>query len=141
LARKPGSEREFIYQNHPRLRGEIPSAKVYEDDRVLAFLDINPINPGHTLVIPKVEVDHLWDLAADDYAYLMATAKKLALHIRTVLKAPRIGMTVEGFAIPHAHVHLIPIYEGFVATLTKPKTDQNTPEALATMAKRLRLEA
>lgn len=122
------------------IRGEIPSHKVYEDDRVLAFLDINPVNPGHTLVVPKVEVDHLWDLSDDDYLNLLAQSKKIALHIRDVLKVPRVGMVVEGFAVPHAHVHLIPVYEGFVATLTKPKTNENSAEDLAAMADQLRME-
>ena len=121
------------------IRGDIPSYRVYEDDQVLAFLDINPINPGHTLVVPKIEVDHLWDLEEATYANLLATAKKLALHIRKTLNAPRVGLVVEGFAIPHAHLHLIPVYEGFEATLRKPKTDQNSPEDLAAMAEKLRL--
>lgn len=122
------------------IRGDIPSYKVYEDDQVLAFLDINPINPGHTLVVPKVEVDHLWDIDGEAYTNLLATAKKLALHIRKTLGAPRVGMVVEGFAIPHAHIHLLPVYEGLETTMRKPKTDQNSPEDLTAMAKKLYLE-
>lgn len=121
------------------INGEIPSYKIYEDEQVFAFLDINPINPGHTLLVPKTEVDHLWDLDDDTYDALMAAAKKLAKHMRAKLDAPRIGLVVEGFAVAHAHLHLIPVYDGFETTMTKPKTDQNTPEDLTAMAKKLKL--
>jgi len=121
------------------IRGEVPSYKIYEDEHNFAFLDIKPINPGHTLLVPKAEVDHLWDLNDDDYVALMEAAKKLALHMRKTLPAPRIGLVVEGFAVAHAHLHLIPVYEGFDTTLKKPKTDQNMPEDLAAMAERLKL--
>jgi histidine triad (HIT) family protein len=121
------------------ISGELPSHKIYEDERTFAFLDINPINPGHTLLVPKAEVDHLWDLQTADYDALMRTAKKLALHIRKILGAPRVGLVVEGFAVAHAHLHLIPVYEGFETTLRKPKTDQNRPDDLAAMAERLKL--
>ena len=122
------------------IRGEIPSYKVYEDEHVFAFLDINPINPGHTLVVPKVEIDHLWDLDDATYNNLLTVAKKLARHIKKTLNAPRVGMVVEGFAIPHAHIHLLPVYEGFEATMRKPKTDQNSPDDLTSMAKKLWLK-
>lgn len=120
------------------IRGEIPSYKVYEDEHVYAFLDIEPINPGHTLVVPKTEVDHLWDLEEPAYANLLTVSKKLALHIRKTLNAPRVAMVVDGWAIPHAHIHLVPVYEGLEATQLKPKTDQNTPEDLEAMAQKLR---
>lgn len=122
------------------IRGEIPSYKVYEDEATLAFLDINPVNPGHTLVVPKAQVDHLWDLEDADYQALMETAKKVAKRIRSVLECPRVGVLVEGFEVPHAHVHLIPISMGVKQELNKPKSNQNTEQDLEEMAERLRLE-
>ena len=94
------------------INGEIPAYKVYEDDRVIAFLDIHPINPGHTLLVPKKQVDLLWDLEADDYEYIWKIAQQLARHIQETLRPPRVGVIVEGFGVPHAHIHLIPLYAG-----------------------------
>lgn len=90
------------------INGEIPSFKVYEDERTYAFLDINPVQYGHTLVVPKEQVDHLEDLEPEDYEALMHTVKKLAIHIKEELQVERICLKVEGFDVPHAHVHLIP---------------------------------
>lgn len=91
------------------INGEIPCHKIYEDDKVLAFLTINPVTDGHTLVVPKVQVDQLWDLEATDYAHLWQTAQKIALHLRTVMAVDRVGVVVKGFEVPHAHIHLIPV--------------------------------
>lgn len=88
--------------------GEIPSHKVYEDDDVYAFLDIHPIAPGHTLVVPKKQVEFLWDMADEDYAKLQLAAKKIAAHQRETLGVPYVGVQVIGVDVPHAHVHLIP---------------------------------
>lgn len=90
------------------IEGEIPCYKIYEDERTLAFLNINPQQPGHTLVVPKVQVDRLEDLEDEDYTALMQTVKKLALHMRDELQCERVCMKVEGFEVPHAHVHLLP---------------------------------
>ena len=90
--------------------GEIPCYKIYEDERVLAFLDIHPETPGHTLVIPKVEVDRIYDLAEEDYLALMLAAKKIARHMEDVLGA-RIVWKVVGTDVPHAHIHLMPLDE------------------------------
>lgn len=90
------------------VKGEIPCHKVYEDDRTLAFLDIHPIQPGHTLVIPKQQVEFVWDLDDELYAAVMAAAKKVAQRLREVLGKPYIGEQVIGVDVPHAHVHLIP---------------------------------
>lgn len=94
------------------INGQIPAHTVYEDDRVIAFLDIHPINPGHTLVIPKKQIDHLWDLDDEDYQYLWKIAKQVAGKIAETLQPPRVGVIVEGFGVPHAHIHLIPLYRG-----------------------------
>ena len=88
------------------IKGEIPSHKIYEDDKTLAFLDIHPKTPGHTLVIPKKQVEFLWDLDEDDYGAVMATARKVALRLKEVLSPPFIGETVFGIDVPHTHVHL-----------------------------------
>lgn len=90
------------------IKGEIPSHKIYEDDKTYAFLDIHPVQPGHTLVIPKVQVEFVWDLSDEDYEAVMQTAQKIALRLRAVLKTPYIGEQIIGVDVPHAHVHLIP---------------------------------
>lgn len=90
------------------IKGEIPCHKVYEDELTFAFLTINPIRAGHTLVIPKRQVDHLWDLDDEEYQAVMATSKKVARRIQEVLRPKRVGMHVAGLEVPHAHVHLFP---------------------------------
>lgn len=91
------------------INGELPSYKVYEDDRTLAFLNIYPNTSGHTLVIPKVEVDKLYDLSDEDYEAVMRTVKKVAQRIQDVMQPARVGIQVQGFEVPHAHVHVLPI--------------------------------
>lgn len=90
------------------IKGTLPSYKLYEDEKTLAFLDIHPLQPGHTLVIPKTQIDHLWDLPDEDYQALMATCKKVALHLRQQLGVKRVGIQVIGLDVPHAHVQLVP---------------------------------
>ena len=90
--------------------GELPCYKIYEDDKVLAFLDIHPETMGHTLVIPKVEIDKLYDLDDENYNALMAAAKKIARHMDDVLGARTIWKVV-GTDVPYAHIHLMPIDE------------------------------
>lgn len=92
------------------IQGEIPCYKIYEDERTLAFLDIAPEVVGHTLVVPKQEVDRIYDLDDEDYAAVMATVKKLARHYEDVL-GKRTILKVIGTDVPHAHVHLMPIDE------------------------------
>ncbi len=88
---------------------DIPSYKIAEDERFYAFLDINPNAKGHTLVIPKKEVDKLFDLDSETYLSLMQFAQKVAKALEKTIPCNRIGMTVVGLEVPHAHVHLIPI--------------------------------
>lgn len=90
------------------IKGEIPSHKIYEDDDVFAFLDIHPVMPGHTLVVPKKQVEFVWDLDDETYAKLTRVTKKIALHLREVLDIEYIGEQVIGVDVPHAHIHLIP---------------------------------
>lgn len=90
------------------INGEIPSHKIFEDEHTYAFLDIHPITPGHTLVVPKKQVEFLWDMDDESYQQLQSSAKKIALHLRDVLGVPYIGEQVIGVDVPHAHIHLIP---------------------------------
>jgi len=90
------------------IRGEIPSYKIYEDELTFAFLDIHPIQPGHVLVVPKKQIDHVWDLPPEDYRALMETAQKVANRLREVLKPERVGVHIIGVDVPHAHVHVFP---------------------------------
>lgn len=90
------------------IQGEIPCYKIYEDDKTLAFLDIHPESKGHVLVIPKLEIDKIYDLPDEDYQALMATAKKLSKHLEDKLGA-RILWKVIGTDVPHAHIHLMPL--------------------------------
>ncbi len=114
------------------VQGELPSYKVYEDERTLAFLDIEPEAPGHTLVIPKVEVDRIYDLSDEDYAAVMATVKKLSRHFEDVL-GERIMIKVVGTDVPHAHVHLLPITENWAGD----QHLQMTPEEMEAMRAKL----
>lgn len=91
------------------VRGEIPSHKVYEDDNYLAFLDVFPLQKGHTLVIPKKEVDYIFDLEDDLLTGLNLVSKKVAKAITKAIPCERIGTAVIGLEVPHAHIHLIPI--------------------------------
>lgn len=91
------------------VKGEIPSYKVAEDDRFLAFLDITPIRKGHVLVIPKNETDYIFDLADDEIGEIFVFAKKVAKKIKIVFPCKKIGITVIGLEVPHAHIHLVPM--------------------------------
>ena len=90
------------------IKGEIPSHKIYEDDHVIAFLDIHPIAKGHTLVVPKTQVEFLWDMDNEDYGYLMDVVKRLGAHLRDKLAVPYVGIQLVGVDVPHTHVHLVP---------------------------------
>jgi histidine triad (HIT) family protein len=91
------------------INGEIPSYKIAEDDKHYAFLDIFPTSKGHTLVVPKHEVDNLFDLPEDEYIELQRFARKVAKSIEKTVPCNRVGVTVIGLDVPHAHIHLIPI--------------------------------
>lgn len=91
------------------VRGEIPSYKVAESDHYFAFLDINPIAKGHTLVIPKTETDYLFDLDSEDYKGLMMFTKDVAEALKLAIPCKRIGVAVLGMEVPHAHIHLVPL--------------------------------
>ena len=119
------------------INGEIPSYKIYEDDHTIAVLTDRPAFDGHTLVIPKSQVDNIWDLSESDYDHLMKAARKIGANIRKKLKCPRVAMVVEGFNIPHAHIHLYPVYNRGDAR----KADRMSPDDknLSKIAQKLRI--
>ena len=110
------------------IAGEIPSYRIHEDERYYAFLDINPLAKGHTLVIPKVETDYLFDLEDDLLGDMMVFAKKVALAIDRTMNCKRVGMAVLGLEVPHAHIHLIPIKTLYDIEFSRPKLQLSTEE-------------
>ena len=121
------------------VKGEVPCHKIYEDESTLAFLDIHPVQPGHTLIIPKRQVEFVWDLSDEEYTAVMLTTKKVALRLRTVLGTKYIGERVVGVDVPHAHVQLIPF--NTVGEYVKPQDMKREPDhaALAALAQQLAL--
>ena len=101
--------------------GEIPSYKVAENDKFYAFLDINPLVKGHTLVIPKQEVDYIFDLSDEDLAKMQVFAKKVAAAIKSAFPCIKVGQAVIGLEVPHAHIHLIPIQKESDMLFSNPK--------------------
>lgn len=91
------------------IAGEIPCYKIAENERFFAFLDINPLHEGHTLVVPKQEVDYLFDLDPETLKEMMGFAQEIALAIKSAVSCKRVGVAVIGLEVPHAHIHLIPI--------------------------------
>jgi histidine triad (HIT) family protein len=121
------------------IKGEIPCHKIYEDEKTFAFLDIHPATEGHTLVIPKAQVEFVWDLSDEDYSAVMATAKKLALHLRKQLNVPYIGTKIIGTDVPHSHVHLIPFTRTEEYSTMPDMSAEPDHAALAELAKKLAL--
>ncbi|KAA6321432.1 putative HIT-like protein [termite gut metagenome] len=103
------------------IAGEIPCYKVAENDRFFAFLDINPLTKGHTLVVPKQEIEYIFDLNDEDTAAMYVFAKKIARAIEQAIPCKRIGMAVIGLEVPHAHIHLIPINKESDMLFSNPK--------------------
>lgn len=91
------------------IAGEIPSYKIAENDRFFAFLDINPVNWGHTLVVPKTETDYIFDIPNAELGEMMVFAKKVATALKSAMPCRKIGVTVLGLEVPHAHIHLVPL--------------------------------
>jgi histidine triad (HIT) family protein len=110
------------------IRGEIPCYKVAEDDNFIAFLDVNPVAKGHTLVVPKKEVDYIYDLDDETLAALWVFSKKVAKGVKAVAPCNRIGISVIGLEVPHAHVHLIPINTLDDMNFSKPRVKLATDE-------------
>ncbi len=116
---------------------EIPAHIVAEDDHYLAFLDINPLTEGHTLVVPRMEVDYIYDLEDEVLAGLHVFAKKVAIGIRQVVPCARIGVAVIGLEVPHAHVHLVPLNSMADIDFGRPKLHPSQ-ESLAEVAQKIR---
>lgn len=101
--------------------GEIPSYKVAEDEKHFAFLDINPVHPGHVLVIPKKEEDYIFDLSDEEYSALLLFAKRVAGALKRAIPCRKVGVTVIGLDVPHAHIHLVPMDKGDDMNFCAPK--------------------
>lgn len=121
------------------INGEIPSHKIYEDDKTLAFMDIHPVAEGHVLVVPKVQVEFVWDLSPEDYSALMQTVQKVGRRLRDVIGKPYVGQVVVGTDVPHAHVHVVPFTETHELKRTfETASVETNHEQLAALADRLR---
>lgn len=118
------------------IRGEIPCYKIAEDDNYFAFLDINPLKAGHTLVIPKAETDYIFDLGDEQLAGLMVFAKKVALAIEKSIPCARIGVAVVGLEVPHVHIHLVPMDTMNDLNFRNPKM-KFTPEEFTSIAAKI----
>ncbi len=114
------------------VNGEIPCTKVWEDNEFLAFLDVMPVAPGHTLVIPKKEVDYLFDLEDDLYGRLMLAAKKVAKGVQAATGCKRVCVSVFGFEVPHVHIHLFPLNS--LAQFPFPDREKAAPDDLLKVA-------
>lgn len=110
------------------IKGEIPCYKIAEDDRFIAFLDVFPIKKGHTLVVPKVQIDYLFDLNDSLLSDLMLFAKKVALKMERAIPCERIGVAVIGLEVPHAHIHLVPLDTVGDIDFGQPKLQLSTEE-------------
>jgi histidine triad (HIT) family protein len=118
------------------ISGEIPCHKIMEDERFLAFLDIRPIHEGHTLVIPKQEVDYFFDIEDEKLGEILVFSKKVARKIKRVVACKKIGVMVAGLEVPHAHIHLVPINS--VLDLNFANATAAQPEALTKIAEKIR---
>ncbi|MDH6534393.1 HIT family protein [Parabacteroides sp. 52] len=117
--------------------GEIPCHKVAENEEFFAFLDIHPIAPGHTLVIPKKEIDYLFDMDDETLARMMSFAKKVAAALQIAIPCKRVGLSVIGLEVPHAHIHLVPINKESDIYFGKEK-ETPSQEVLADIAAKIR---
>ncbi len=119
------------------VQGDIPSYKIYEDDKFFVFLDAFPLAKGHTLVIPKQEIDYLFDLPDDLYAEMQMLAKKIALALKKAIPCKRIGVAVLGLEVPHAHIHLVPMNSEADVNFKNPKLSF-APEEFTEIAEGIR---
>ena len=117
------------------VKGEIPAVKIYEDEKHFAFLDVNPINSGHTLLIPKKHTEYLFDLKDNEYSELMLKVKSFAKLLKNKLKSKKIGLIIEGFGVLHVHIHLVPINS--MGELNQKRTKPVNKEELNKIAKKI----
>lgn len=118
------------------IAGEIPSYKIAENDEFYAFLDINPVNWGHTLVVPKQETDYIFDLDNDLLGRMMIFAKKVAVGLKATTNCKKVGVTVIGLEVPHAHIHLVPMMQERDMDFTK-KIDKPDPAKMKQLAEEI----
>ena len=118
------------------IRGEIPCYRIAEDEKYFAFLDINPLMAGHTLVVPKTETDYIFDLSDSDLSGLILFSKKVAMAIEKSIPCARIGVAVVGLEVPHVHIHLIPMNTMNDINFKNPKL-KFTPEEFTRIAKKI----
>jgi histidine triad (HIT) family protein len=119
------------------INGEIPCYRIAEDDRFFAFLDINPLREGHTLVVPKQETDYIFDLDDDTVAGMMVFSKKIATAIKEAIPCVRIGVAILGLEVPHAHIHLVPMNSMEDVNFRNPKL-KFTPEEFKATAEKIK---
>lgn len=112
------------------INGEIPCYKIAENDKFFAFLDINPLMKGHTLVIPKKEVDYIFDIEDNDLGEMMIFAKQIANKIKDVIPCVKVGVAVIGLEVPHAHIHLVPMQKEGDLDFKRPKLQLSQEEFL-----------
>lgn len=115
------------------IKGEIPCYKIAEDNNFFAFLDINPLAEGHTLVIPKLQIDYIFDLDNNQLSDMMVFAKKVAMGIKCIIPCKKIGIAVIGLEVPHAHIHLVPINNVYDIDFKKTKLEL-TPQKFQEIA-------
>ncbi|QNJ97247.1 HIT family protein [Constantimarinum furrinae] len=120
------------------IEGEIPSYKIAEDENFIAFLDINPNSKGHTLCVPKEEVDKIFDLGEHMYLQLMQFSRRVAIALEKTVPCKRVGMAVIGLEVPHVHVHLIPINE--MQDMTFSNKISMTPKEFEVLASEIRMK-
>ncbi len=118
------------------IKGEIPSYKIWEDENFFAFLDINPINPGHTILVPKKHLDYIFYLEEPLYSEIFRTAKKLSESLKKATGAKRVALAIEGFVIPHIHIHLVPVNK--VNDLDPNRAKKASPEELLTIVEKVK---
>lgn len=121
------------------VKGDIPCCKVAEDDKYLAFMDINPLAKGHLLVIPKEEIDYIFDLEDGDYSGLFIFAKRIAEAVKRAIPCLKVGVAVLGLEVPHAHIHLVPLQSERDINFSNPKLSF-TVEELQEVADRIAKE-
>jgi histidine triad (HIT) family protein len=121
------------------IAGQIPSYKIAENETCFAFLDVFPLAPGHTLVVPKIEVDNIHELDTETHAALFAFSKQIARAIGKAIPCKKVGMAVVGLEVPHAHIHLVPLNKVSDLDFSKPKVKEND-EALLQIQKLIQAE-
>ena len=119
------------------IKGEIPSYKIWENENFFAFLNINPINPGHTILVPKKHLNYIFDLEEPLYSEIFRTARKLSESLKKATGAKRVALAIEGFVIPHIHIHLVPVNK--VNDLDPNRAKKASPEELSGVAEKIKV--